>query len=79
MTLDEPHASLASIPVVADFSGTPLFGTAPLTVAFTDLSTGTPTSWAWSFGDGGTSTAQNPTHIYTAPGVYTVTLTASRA
>ena len=51
---------------VADFSGTPTSGTAPLTVAFTDTSTGGPTSWAWTFGDGGTSTAQNPSHTYTS-------------
>lgn len=48
-------------------------------VTFTDLSGGTPTSWAWTFGDGGTSTAQNPTHTYTTAGTYTVTLTATNA
>jgi PKD repeat protein len=52
---------------------------APLTVAFTDLSTGNPTSWSWTFGDGGTSTAQNPTYEYTTPGTYTVSLTAYNA
>lgn len=62
---------------VADFSGTPLSGSAPLTVAFTDLSTNTPTSWAWTFGDGGTSTDQNPTHVYGYPGTYAVALTAT--
>ena len=36
-------------------------------------------AWSWSFGDGGTSTAQNPSHTYTAAGTYTVTLTASNA
>ncbi len=41
---------------------------------FTDLSTGA-TSWAWDFGDGNTSTMQNPIHTYTAAGTYTVTLT----
>lgn len=35
------------------------------------------TSWAWNFGDGGTSTSPNPTHPYTASGIYTVTLTVS--
>ncbi|HYO77060.1 MAG TPA: PKD domain-containing protein, partial [Thermoanaerobaculia bacterium] len=48
-------------------------------VLFTDRSTGTPTQWSWSFGDGATSTAQNPTHAYAAPGTYLVTLTASNA
>jgi len=66
-------------PPVAEFSGTPTSGTAPLTVNFTDQSTNTPTSWSWNFGDGGTSTAQNPSHQYTAAGVYTVTLTATNA
>ncbi|WP_321421164.1 DUF3344 domain-containing protein [uncultured Methanobacterium sp.] len=49
------------------------------TVQFTDSSTGIPTSWAWDFGDGGTSTLQNPTHTYTTAGNYTVSLTATNA
>jgi PKD repeat protein len=36
-------------------------------------------SWAWNFGDGSTSSAQNPTHAYGSPGTYTVTLTATNA
>jgi PKD repeat protein len=48
-------------------------------VNFTDLSTNTPTSWAWQFGDGGTSTQQNPYHVYTSNGNYTVCLTATNA
>ncbi|MEA3310681.1 MAG: PKD domain-containing protein, partial [candidate division WOR-3 bacterium] len=63
----------------ADFTGTPLSGTAPLDVAFTDLSTENPTSWSWDFGDGGTSTSQNPTHRYNNVGTYTVSLTATNA
>lgn len=66
-------------PVAADFSGTPLTGMVPLDVAFTDLTTGNPTSWAWDF-DGDTivdSTLQNPTFQYTTPGNYTVSLTAT--
>jgi serine protease len=66
-------------PPVAAFSGTPLSGTYPLTVTFTDASTNSPTSWAWTFGDGGTSTLQNPSHQYTAAGTYTVSLTATNA
>jgi len=58
----------------AAFTATPISGTVPLTVTFTDLSTGGPTSWAWHFGDGGTSTAQHPVYTYTLPGIYTVTL-----
>ena len=66
-------------PPVADFSGTPTSGNAPLAVSFTDLSTNGPTSWSWTFGDGGTSTAQNPSHTYASAGVYTVSLTATNA
>ena len=44
---------------------------------FEDASFGSPTSWIWNFGDGGTSLEENPTHIYTTPGVYDVTLTVS--
>ncbi|MBP2145088.1 PKD repeat protein [Methanofollis sp. W23] len=61
----------------ADFKAFPRSGVAPLEVAFTDLSTGSPTSWAWDFGDGTGSTAQFPTHTYTKPGTYTVSLTIS--
>jgi Zn-dependent metalloprotease len=66
-------------PPVANFSGTPLTGAAPLTVNFTDLSTNTPTSWSWNFGDSGTSTIKNPSHQYASQGTYTVTLTATNA
>jgi hypothetical protein len=48
-------------------------------VQFTDASTGAPTSWFWTFGDGASSTARNPTHVYGAAGVYTVSLTASNS
>jgi PKD repeat protein len=71
---------------VADFSGTPLTCCAPLTVSFTDLSTGVPTSWEWDFGDGSApSFAQNPTHTYTEPSTnntavsYSVSLKATNA
>lgn len=61
----------------AAFSGTPRTGTAPLTVQFTDASTGGPTSWLWNFGDGNTSTEQSPSHQYASAGTYTVTLTVT--
>jgi len=66
---------------VADFSAAPLSGSAPLTVTFDNLSTplyGT-TGYTWTFGDGATSTLTDPVHAYTAPGVYTVTLTTAVA
>jgi len=65
-------------PPVANFMANPTSGTVPLTVRFTDSSTGA-TSWSWAFGDGATSTAQNPAHTYTAAGTYTATLTVTNA
>ncbi|MGE4618377.1 MAG: S8 family serine peptidase [Planctomycetota bacterium] len=62
---------------VADFSATPTSGEAPVVVSFSDGSTGDVTSYAWNFGDGGSSTAQNPSHTYTSAGSYTVTLTVT--
>jgi PKD repeat protein len=47
------------------------------TINFTDNSSNTPTTWAWSFGDGNTSTQQHPSNTYATAGVYTVTLTAT--
>jgi len=60
---------------VADFSGTPVVGEAPLSVQFTDVSAGSITEWMWDFGDGTTSTEQHPNHTYVTAGTYSVTLT----
>ncbi len=62
---------------VAAFSGTPTTGDFPLDVIFTDASTGPVTGWSWDFGDGGTSTLQNPPHTYNHAGDYTVSLTVT--
>jgi len=67
----------APVPPVAAFTGSPTSGNFPLTVSFTDQSTGSITSWSWNFGDSATSTLQNPAHIYQAAGAYTVSLTVS--
>lgn len=64
-------------PVAANFAFVPTTGTSPLTVKFSDTSTGEITSWSWNFGDGSTSKNRNPSHTYTKPGTYTVTLTVS--
>lgn len=50
-----------------------------LSVQFTDLSTNVPTSWLWDFGELPTQTVQNPLHIYSVSGQFTVTLTATNA
>lgn len=63
-----------------NFSGDTLSGCAPLTVNFSDLtvaSTGTITSWQWVFGDGNTSTQQNPSNTYSGSGGYNVSLTVT--
>lgn len=65
------------VPPVAAFTGIPTTGPAPLSVAFTDQSTGTINAYSWSFGDGATSTEMNPTHDYASPGIYTVILTVN--
>jgi PKD repeat protein/Zn-dependent protease len=61
-------------PPVPDFSATPPGGNIPLIVTFNDRTTGTPDSWDWDFGDGSSATVQNPTHTYTKPGIFSVTL-----
>jgi PKD repeat protein len=52
-------------------------GPVPLTVKFTDLSSGNISNWQWDFGDGAKSTSQNPSHTYSATGNYTVKLTVA--
>jgi len=66
----------ATAPVAA-FSGSPTSGAAPLTVNFSSASTGTISTYAWNFGDGTTSTAQNPSHVYSTAGSYSVSLTVT--
>jgi PKD repeat protein len=64
-------------PPAANFTAVPTSGVLPLNVVFTYTSTGVVTGWLWDFGDAVTSTQQNPAHVYTAAGVYTVSLTVS--
>ncbi len=64
-------------PPVAAFAGSPTSGDVALLVTFADQSSNAPTTWSWTFGDGGTSTAQNPSYTYNAVGVYTVSLTVT--
>lgn len=83
LTLTEPAPAPAP---VADFSASPLSGTTDSIVQFTDISTGSPTSWTWTimpgtvtYLSGSTATSQNPTVQFTAAGDYTVKLVASNA
>jgi PKD repeat protein/sugar lactone lactonase YvrE len=62
-------------PVVADFAGEPTNGIAPLSVSFTNLSSGAA-SYTWDLGDGNSTTNDNPANTYTSAGSYSVTLTA---
>lgn len=65
--------SYNSIPV-AGYTST---NTGPLAYDFTNTTAGISTSWAWDFGDGNTSTLQNPSHTYAVPGVYNACLIAT--
>jgi PKD repeat protein len=72
-----------AVPPVANFTASPTQGwPAPLAVTFSDTSTGSPTTWNWTFGDigaGNTSALQNPSHTYTTGGIYSVNLTVTNA
>lgn len=70
------QCSIAS-PPAASFAATPVSGPSPLTVQFTDHSTGQIDSWTWSFGDSSGSSQRHPTHTYIGEGRYTVSLTVS--
>lgn len=61
----------------ANFTSNVQAGCSPVIVKFQDLSTGNPQNWQWDFGNGNSSTLQNPTATYLTPGTYTVTLTVS--
>jgi PKD repeat protein len=77
-TLTRTNYVVVFAPVVAGFSGGPTSGVAPLTVTFTNSSSGA-TNYAWAFGDGDTSTNANPVNTYSNAGAYSVTLTATGA
>jgi beta propeller repeat protein len=78
-TAEDIYMGTLVYPPVTAFFASPTSGKAPLKVQFTDKSTGTPTKWKWSFGDGTYSTQKNPAHTYSKAGKYTVALTASNA
>ncbi len=62
------------VPPLAAISADKTSGCGSLTVQFTDNSSGNPNKWTWDFGDGNTSSEENPQHTYNTPGTYSVTL-----
>lgn len=75
-TTSGPYVVPGTPAVVANFTATPIAGTAPLNVSVTNSSTGANT-YNWNMGNGSTSTAQNPSTIYTSGGTYIILLVAS--
>jgi len=78
-TITVQSAGTVSVVPVANFTFNPTSAVTNTVVSLTDTSTNAPTAWSWTFGDGGTSTLQNPTHAWTTAGTKTVTLTASNS
>jgi PKD repeat protein len=74
----EAGAITVLVPLVAGFTQDPVSGTAPLTVTFTDISSGGPSAWNWDFGDGTSATAVTTSHVFEVPGSYTIRLHVSR-
>lgn len=72
------YRAVYQIKPVSDFAASPLTGSRPLTVSFTNKSLGA-TSYSWNFGDSTGSSEANPSHTYSTVGTFTVTLTASNA
>ena len=68
-----------TLPPAINFASNYVPGGCVNPIRFTDQSSNGPTSWLWDFGDGSTSTAQNPTHQYAATGTYSVSLSATNA
>ncbi len=68
-----------TLPPVANFSADVTTGLNPLEVKFSDGTEFNPSTWQWNFGDGNSSTEQNPVHIYADYGVYSVTLTVTNS
>lgn len=66
-------------PPAAAFSVMPVSGCASVNFAFSDGSANNPSAWVWDFGDGTFSAQQNPSHTFSLPGTYTITLSATNA
>jgi len=75
-TIPISTTTIPSTDITVDFTGSPTFGFTPLTVNFTNLSTGNISGYLWNFGDGSTSGEHSPDHVYASMGNFGVTLTA---
>ncbi len=73
-TVTRNQAVRAGIKPNTAFSASPTRACAYTPISFTDLTTGNPDKWLWDFGDGGTSTQQNPQHIYGDTGYFRIRL-----
>ena len=73
----EPDLVVVGEAPVAGFRASQTQGDAPLVVVFTDLSVGSPETWTWDFGDGGSSLEPSPSYTYQTGGTYTVALTVA--
>lgn len=73
-TVIAPNAIRVGVKPLTNFSATPRSACANVTINFSDSSRGNVTRWLWSFGDGGTSTMQNPDYMYSDTGFFSVRL-----
>ena len=78
-TNDQPAASTVGVAPMADFSAGSTSAAALHELEFFDSSIGNPTAWTWNFGDGGSSTEEDPVYAYAEEGIYTVSLTVASA
>ena len=79
LTMSVDRSVQATFNLAVDFTATPTSGALPLNVCFSDTSPGSVSAWQWNFGDTAAATAQNPCHVYSAAGTYTVALNATLA
>jgi len=77
--IPEPTPTPVPERITPKFQCSPVNGTAPLAVHFTDMSSGNPVSWFWDFGDGSSSRDRYPVHTYNSAGVYSVMLLAQNS
>jgi hypothetical protein len=77
VTMTSAKSVTATFTLKTNFNASSTYGQGPIYICFTDTSINNPTSWLWNFGDGSTSTLQNPCHMYKSVNPFTVTLTTT--